>query len=141
MWRQSLSSLRNVFRRGGREAEGAPLLREYGVKSLIEGSNPSLSAINEKPGLAPGFSFMRCRWVRTLAGFDKTATAVLDAAATRRRPAGVRMRSGRVRTYAIGIFAQLAPHYEDICHKASASRLIRLLYITPRVARTIDDGI
>ncbi len=26
-------------------AEGAPLLREYGVCSLIEGSNPSLSAI------------------------------------------------------------------------------------------------
>ena len=25
--------------------EGAPLLREYGVKSSIEGSNPSLSAI------------------------------------------------------------------------------------------------
>jgi hypothetical protein len=30
-------------RRGGRVAEGAPLLREYGV-TLIEGSNPSLSA-------------------------------------------------------------------------------------------------
>ncbi len=29
--------------RGGREAEGAPLLREYGAKSSIEGSNPSLS--------------------------------------------------------------------------------------------------
>jgi hypothetical protein len=26
--------------------EGAPLLREYGVKSSIEGSNPSLSAIH-----------------------------------------------------------------------------------------------
>ncbi len=25
-------------------AEGAPLLREYGAKSFIEGSNPSLSA-------------------------------------------------------------------------------------------------
>jgi hypothetical protein len=25
-------------------AEGAPLLREYRVKNLIEGSNPSLSA-------------------------------------------------------------------------------------------------
>ena len=31
--------------RDGRAAEGAPLLREYGVCSLIEGSNPSLSAI------------------------------------------------------------------------------------------------
>ena len=30
--------------RDAREAEGAPLLREYRVKSLIEGSNPSLSA-------------------------------------------------------------------------------------------------
>src|SRR5690348_3225601 len=33
------------IRRDAREAEGAPLLREYRVKSLIEGSNPSLSAI------------------------------------------------------------------------------------------------
>jgi hypothetical protein len=32
-------------RRDAREAEGAPLLREYRVKSSIEGSNPSLSAI------------------------------------------------------------------------------------------------
>ena len=31
-------------RRDGRAAEGAPLLREYGVYSSIEGSNPSLSA-------------------------------------------------------------------------------------------------
>ena len=31
-------------RRGGRVAEGAPLLREYTVYSGIEGSNPSLSA-------------------------------------------------------------------------------------------------
>ena len=34
-------------RRDAREAEGAPLLREYRVKSLIEGSNPSLSASQE----------------------------------------------------------------------------------------------
>ena len=32
------------LRRGGRVAEGAPLLREYGAKNSIEGSNPSLSA-------------------------------------------------------------------------------------------------
>src|SRR5690348_5444011 len=38
----------NQFRRGAREAEGAPLLREYRVKSLIEGSNPSLSARDRK---------------------------------------------------------------------------------------------
>ena len=30
--------------RGGREAEGAPLLREYRVYSPIGGSNPPLSA-------------------------------------------------------------------------------------------------
>ena len=35
---------RALFWRDGRAAEGAPLLREYGVKSAIEGSNPSLSA-------------------------------------------------------------------------------------------------
>ena len=34
-----------MLRRGGRVAEGAPLLREYGGKISIEGSNPSLSAI------------------------------------------------------------------------------------------------
>jgi hypothetical protein len=33
-------------RRGGRAAEGAPLLREYGALNSIEGSNPSLSAIH-----------------------------------------------------------------------------------------------
>jgi len=32
------------FRRDGRVVEGAPLLREYRLKRLIEGSNPSLSA-------------------------------------------------------------------------------------------------
>ena len=38
-------------RRDAREAEGAPLLREYRVKSLIEGSNPSLSAIQSLTSL------------------------------------------------------------------------------------------
>ena len=38
--------------RGGREAEGAPLLREYGAKSSIEGSNPSLSARERSRGSA-----------------------------------------------------------------------------------------
>ena len=35
--------------RDGRVAEGAPLLREYGVCSLIEGSNPSLSETKHAP--------------------------------------------------------------------------------------------
>ena len=37
-------ALSNSMWRDGRVAEGAPLLREYGVNSSIEGSNPSLSA-------------------------------------------------------------------------------------------------
>ena len=62
------------FRRDGRVAEGAPLLREYGVKSSIEGSNPSLSGISlniapvaqldRVPGYEPGgreFESLRAR--------------------------------------------------------------------------------
>gem|GEM_PF-6504986 len=51
------SGVRHQDRRGGRVAEGAPLLREYGVKSPIEGSNPSLSAIYSvlQPGLFPDY--------------------------------------------------------------------------------------
>src|ERR1700761_4592510 len=45
-------------RRDAREAEGAPLLREYRVKSLIEGSNPSLSARHKN---APARGFF-CAW-------------------------------------------------------------------------------
>ena len=45
-----------AFRRGGRVVEGAPLLRAY-RRNPIEGSNPSLSAIN-KPGNA-GFFMAR----------------------------------------------------------------------------------
>jgi hypothetical protein len=36
-------------------AEGAPLLREYRVKSLIEGSNPSLSARLQRTLIFQGF--------------------------------------------------------------------------------------
>ena len=38
-------------------AEGAPLLRAYGL-TLIEGSNPSLSAMNKKTRLRAGFFFI-----------------------------------------------------------------------------------
>src|SRR5690554_5824946 len=47
----SPSAITRWFRnpwRGGRAAEGAPLLREYRGKTSIEGSNPSLSA-NQSP--------------------------------------------------------------------------------------------
>jgi serine protease Do len=46
-------ALHLVFWRDGRAAEGAPLLREYEVKSFIEGSNPSLSAIFQIDYYAP----------------------------------------------------------------------------------------
>ena len=39
-WREA-----SIIWRDGREAEGAPLLREYRANNSIEGSNPSLSAI------------------------------------------------------------------------------------------------
>ena len=47
-----------------REAEGAPLLREYGVKSSIEGSNPSVSASYTGhdfviPGPVPGHGALK----------------------------------------------------------------------------------
>jgi hypothetical protein len=44
--------------RDAREAEGAPLLREYRVKSLIEGSNPSLSARYAKSPLVGLFAYL-----------------------------------------------------------------------------------
>ncbi len=40
----ALTGKQTKHRRDGRAAEGAPLLREYGL-TPIEGSNPSLSAI------------------------------------------------------------------------------------------------
>jgi hypothetical protein len=46
---------RSPSRRVAREAEGAPLLREYRVKSSIEGSNPSLSATNKTAALWAAF--------------------------------------------------------------------------------------
>ena len=45
--------------------EGAPLLREYGVKNSIEGSNPSLSAIISinGPGTTSSIRFCeKTRW-------------------------------------------------------------------------------
>ena len=53
------------LRRHAREAEGAPLLREYGVKSSIEGSNPSVSASCEMlyRGSASSFSLRNTKQV------------------------------------------------------------------------------
>ena len=50
--------------RGGRVAEGAPLLREYRVCSSIEGSNPSFSTI-----LLLKTAFKRFFYARNLAHF------------------------------------------------------------------------
>ena len=47
--------------RGGREAEGAPLLREYRVYSSIGGSNPPLSANHAKTPCFMVFFFVRIR--------------------------------------------------------------------------------
>ena len=49
------AAMRKKPRRDARVAEGAPLLREYRVKSLIEGSNPSLSARLQKALIFQGF--------------------------------------------------------------------------------------
>ena len=62
---QLLIYLEIGYWRGGRVAEGAPLLREYGANNSIEGSNPSLSArrflkyapvaqLDRVPGYEPG---------------------------------------------------------------------------------------
>ena len=56
LWRRSDPVSFRARRRLAREAEGAPLLREYGVKSSIEGSNPSVSASFSRfkiDGMAP----------------------------------------------------------------------------------------
>jgi hypothetical protein len=69
-----------IYWRDGRAAEGAPLLREYGVNSSIEGSNPSLSAILKKPP-SGGFFNMADREasIRTLR-FDKIAEGDIERA-------------------------------------------------------------
>ena len=61
--------------------EGAPLLREYGVYSLIEGSNPSLSAKYEVPINRP-----RCRFffARRSGGFE---ASINECVGRRRRNA------------------------------------------------------
>ncbi len=72
----TIASLVEV-RRDGRVAEGAPLLREYGAKNSIEGSNPSLSAtppapvaqLDRVPGYELGgreFESLRARHLATL---------------------------------------------------------------------------
>ena len=48
-------------------AEGAPLLREYGVLSLIEGSNPSRSAKAKNSENQWGsFDALMCRNIRLI---------------------------------------------------------------------------
>jgi hypothetical protein len=63
---------RDKTRRDAREAEGAPLLREYRVKSLIEGSNPSLSASTKnKPRKGLFFVLAERERVNEASRFDK----------------------------------------------------------------------
>ena len=63
-----------MFRSDAREAEGAPLLREYRVKSSIEGSNPSHSATSMPPS---GGVFVWREWIaRALASIACVAVVV-----------------------------------------------------------------
>ena len=74
--------LKKAIRRGAREAEGAPLLREYRVKSSIEGSNPSLSAIVS----LSVFSFLQLTGIRydaIISGSRARSSVGRDASATR----------------------------------------------------------
>ncbi len=69
-------------------AEGAPLLRAYGRNS-IEGSNPSLSAINNKASSKDGaFLFIDAAWMRTRQRVRQN-TPMADFG-RRRRPEGVK---------------------------------------------------
>ena len=89
------------LRRDGRAAEGAPLLREYGFKKPIEGSNPSLSARKRNTRLVRVFRFLL--GVRTLAarragrGFDKFAGSEFGRCSEAEAPAG--RGPGMVRDY------------------------------------------
>ena len=61
-------------------AEGAPLLREYGVYSLIEGSNPSLSATPDLVGaLQSLINLERAEWplYPTRCTLDNTVTTTI----------------------------------------------------------------
>ncbi len=60
-------------------AEGAPLLRAY-RRNLIEGSNPSLSAIYKKPDFQSGFLYMAER--------DRPRSLRFDKRVARRTAAG-----------------------------------------------------
>jgi hypothetical protein len=76
-------------RRDAREAEGAPLLREYRVKSLIEGSNPSLSATHETASARRLFHvWRRERFVVKTRGSTKTAGLPFCTAQPPRRGEG-----------------------------------------------------
>ncbi len=70
-------------RSDARAAEGAPLLREYRVKSLIEGSNPSHSAILEKAAFERLFLFARWNFLRRTIGFSPAQAPAADRSARR----------------------------------------------------------
>tara|TARA_B110000858_G_scaffold135140_1_gene153679 strand:+ start:173 stop:385 length:213 start_codon:yes stop_codon:yes gene_type:complete len=66
-------------------AEGAPLLRAY-RGNFIEGSNPSLSAINKKPDYKSGFLFMAERDRQRTLRFERSVAPQTAAGC----PEGVR---------------------------------------------------
>ncbi len=76
--------IRPTRRRGGRVAEGAPLLREYRVCSSIEGSNPSFSTIFPKMACLEGNMCGRVAQLDRVPGYE---------------PGGRRFESSRVRHF------------------------------------------
>ena len=78
----------NDFWSDAREAEGAPLLREYRVKSSIEGSNPSHSARKARTPLVGVFLFLVAAMQAgnpeaRLIGWPEPTSAKRDAMLTR----------------------------------------------------------
>ena len=91
----ALVQRRRVQRSDAREAEGAPLLREYRVKSSIEGSNPSHSASCQKARDASRGFFICVRaadmgW-RTASGRRRMPPRSGNVAMSMHRPRGTRI--------------------------------------------------
>src|SRR6185312_11978433 len=122
--------MRRKIRRDAREAEGAPLLREYRVKSLIEGSNPSLSArYAKRPFRGVLRIWRRERCGRTLLGSTILSGTKLDS----RRLAP--QRAAR-RGWAHG-WAQQSPRTS---RNSGAPRKVRFAYLAEREVWTNPPG-
>ena len=87
------SGMLEVTRRVARAAEGAPLLREYRVKSLIEGSNPSLSANMQKSPVYGAFLWvMSFRRVQVSSAYQWRIDHARRLATSNKKASGVSQR-------------------------------------------------